>query len=649
MKATAIRVLTVMGVAAIAWAVGYVIADAPILTAQSQVTGGVPLSNDTISRASSETDHDIATFRSMLAGAFQEVRPLARRRRMIAAIATAPLDALPTGLQMILSLGDDEASEYTDPLFARWAELDPVQAAQKAAVSDDYPLSDALEAVMEVWVGAAPAAAEQWVRNLRGGETAIRSVEAFILAVAESDPQRALKLMRESVSLEVGSPMKQAGRSPHLYNNVFAAWGERDGRNAMREAMSLPAGAARADAIQGALGGWAKHDFRSAFRTASALPDPVSSKANVEWVLHSGWKVDAGQLAECVLELPAGPLRTAALCEMITRVPNDDPALAQRLIAAVPQGGFSDRMQSAAVNQMGMNDPAAAAAFLATLPLSGRLSSFYMGLGKNWAGSDPDAALEWARNLPNERFRNVATQGALRAWSDDEPAAAAAWASANLSDKDAANLLGEIGEQWSRINPKAALDWTVALPEGEARNAAIESVIGAVAALDAERAKAVFAKLPDDARSTAASAIASHWAERDVVAAADWAVALPEENVRRNALIGVIERWVTDDAPAAGAWLRALPPGTVRDDAAAEFIGDISSENLPQAGSLVALVSDPDQREEVAATLPEQWMKEDKAAAMTWLGTTPAFSPAARDRLLKRREASAPEKVLLLK
>ena len=202
MKATLLRILMLVGVAAIAWAVGYVIADAPILTAQSLVAGGVPLSNDTISSASSETDHDIATFRSMLAGAFQEIRPLARRRRIIGAIATAPLDVLPAGLQMILSMDGNEASEYTGPLFARWAELDPVQAAQKAAVSDDYPLGRALEAVMEVWVGAAPAAAEQWVRNLRGGEAALRSVEAFILAVAESDRQRDRRQVAEHHGLD---------------------------------------------------------------------------------------------------------------------------------------------------------------------------------------------------------------------------------------------------------------------------------------------------------------------------------------------------------------------------------------------------------------------------------------------------------------
>ena len=184
--------------------------------------------------------------------------------------------------------------------------------------------------------------------------------------------------------------------------------------------------------------------------------------------------------------------------------------------------------------------------------------------------------------------------------------------------------------------------------KSEARNAGINAVIGSVAALDPERAKAVFAKLPDDARSHAASAIASHWAERDVVAAADWALALTEENVRGNALDNVIRQWAADDAPAAEAWLRALPPGTARDDAAAAFFSNISPENLPQAGALVALVSDPDQREAVAGTLLEQWMKEDEAAATTWLETTPAFSPAARDRLLKRREASAPEKVLLL-
>ena len=255
------RLFALIGTAAAGWIGGYVVADAPTTF---DADGGMAATRNAVPVASKANDRDdeATAFRTALAGAFQELRPLARRRGFVAAIAAAPIEALPAAVKMLLLLDDEEASEYTGLLFARWAELDPVQAAQYAApFSDDYRLDEALDAVMKTWVATAPAAAEQWVRGLPNGAATVRFVEALISNVAATDPRRALGLIQEMGARDGKHPVLDAGSWPSLYRNVFSELGNRDGKSAVKEALSLPVGAARSAAIEGALSSWSARDF----------------------------------------------------------------------------------------------------------------------------------------------------------------------------------------------------------------------------------------------------------------------------------------------------------------------------------------------------------------------------------------------------
>ncbi len=60
--------------------------------------------------------------------------------------------------------------------------------------------------------------------------------------------------------------------------------------------------------------------------------------------------------------------------------------------------------------------------------------------------------------------------------------------------------------------------------------------------------------------------VASAWAERDPVAASEWAMTLPEDFLKGSALASVANQWAAKDPVAAYDVLMKLPEGKYKDE-----------------------------------------------------------------------------------
>ena len=638
MKAGFFRLLALIGATLAGWVVGYVVADARLSSARNDVGGNASADREPTRGHSSARfrDADDATFRTALAEALQESGPLARRRRFSAALSMLRVEEIPDALAMLRRRYDEVALDLSQKVYVCWAEIDPAQAADHALASDKGFLFD--EMIMNVWTASAPDAAMQWLTKLRKRERISSLLDSFLSTVATSDPRRALRLRHELSSDKWANPALAEQSSAARDQKIFAAWGYRNGPEAVQEALNLPEISARSQALKGALSGWGSRDLRAALRFASTLPQPFSRIEAVDSLLNRE-DADPNEVAASILELPAGPLRTAASFRAMDYLPERDPALAQRLIADVPRGELAAQMQSKITSALAASDPEAAAAYLATLPPGQDRDRDFQNLGRTWAESDPEAALEWATHVASAKFQKSAIFAALQTWADHEPASAANWAIAHLSDEKAADILGSICSEWMRSNPAAVLDWALALPRGKSRSTALEKAVGPLAATDPARAVQLFSELPDDLQHSAAEGLATKWAATDPASAAVWALQLAEEYVRHLALDSVIQRWTTDDAPAAEDWVRTMPAGAGRDAVAARCIEAASGRDPARAAGLLPMITDAEQRESSASNLIDQWMHRNKAAARAWLETTSALPPDARRHLLEKFES----------
>ncbi len=155
--------------------------------------------------------------------------------------------------------------------------------------------------------------------------------------------------------------------------------------------------------------------------------------------------------------------------------------------------------------------------------------------------------------------------------------------------------------EWARTFPEEASNWLLNAPDGNQRIAIAEIVCPELAQTDVEAAVALAEDCLGGGTNSVAQNLldnlAQQWAEQDVQAASDWALAKPEGEQRDRLLqriavvesqsnpvraaglvvlnmspgplmceaaISVLHQWAQQDAAAALIWAEAFPPGELR-------------------------------------------------------------------------------------
>lgn len=407
--------------------------------------------------------------------------------------------------------------------------------------------------------------------------------------------------------------------------------------------------------------GWSKVDPDAAIAAAADLETNAEQQSAVAAILRAHADEGAGAVAMIMSRLVAAGVSGNPQLSAAIRSASGEPEVALAAAMALP------RDQAAMlVNTIGTGwatrDPEAAFAYSRTmrdlelrrqlvngifyawidrdpehvvglldlqLTRDERNSLINAGLGR-LAQRDPARALALSQTVANIAYRETALLRTFRTWGDADPVAAAA-ALERIDSGNMAALIREVGPEYARLAPAAALEWAKRANDGQH----VPEVIAAVARENLPLALDTVLSLPNEAdRTTAVVQIAAGLAAEDVTAATGFWRELPTEH-RAVAAQGIVATWAQTDPDRATDWVRSLPPGPDRQQALSVLLGAVGpSVSLTDYGQLLSLVESDELRDAYGnariSALVRNGRREQAAAELDRLGLSPEGHRRAR-------------------
>lgn len=521
------------------------------------------------------TDLDDVTRRKVIRDVFED---WARRDSAAARTAAAGLaeaegrtdvlsrlaepDPSPEGLARLASMG--EGPERTRAVGAVVAAL--VRDDPKAALRtvEALPISlrhEARLALAREWAGRDFDAALAWIDRTTDAMTRDSLFLYAIGAMSQKDPSAAAEAILKSQDFKNGGGMMPV-------STVVSRWALTDPAAAAKFLDRLPPFTGKHFVAQNLAPQWGAVDPVEAL--VWAQQQEAEHRAGIVNAVLAGW-----------VKSPKGSLSEAR--EMTRHLPE---AMRPAALGAV-------------VVAWSEIDPPAAAAFALT-----ESPDVLSRLVAQWVKRDDVAALEWAKGLADVGARDRALHGIVQGYLQVHPAkalgAAEAIAEPEMRDKILGELansvaknsgvdagleilrkiggaelrdraLGSMIQRVARQAPRTAVGLVDLVSDPARRDEAIGSVLTWGSEADPQVCRELLARLPR-AQTLHYQQVAGGFAKKDPVAAATWAMTLPEKQMERlagpdskeyeshpreSALKAVMNAWARSDFDGASRWIKA--------------------------------------------------------------------------------------------
>jgi hypothetical protein len=195
-------------------------------------------------------------------------------------------------------------------------------------------------------------------------------------------------------------------------------------------------------------------------------------------------------------------------------------------------------------------------------------------------------------------------------------------------------LIREVGPEYARVAPVAALEWAKRVSDGQQ----YPEVIAAVAHVNPSLALDTALSLADEAdRMTTIVQIAASLAAEDVTMATGFWRQVPAEH-RAMAAQGIVATWVQTDPDGAANWVRSIPPGPDQQQALNSLLAAvISSANITDYAQLLRLVDSSELRDTYGytriASLVRNGQREQAESELDRLYLSPDGHRRAREAI----------------
>jgi len=161
---------------------------------------------------------------------------------------------------------------------------------------------------------------------------------------------------------------------------------------------------------------------------------------------------------------------------------------------------------------------------------------------RRWARQDPSAAWNWVLSQPDDDHRVEMLEEVCCQIAEDGDPARAVTLADNLHLTDPGTL-ANLEQQWAQKDLPAAREWAVAKPAGDGKNELLERV-------------------------------AYVWASTEPANAAQFVIEkMSPGNAQIEAAISVLHQWALRDFDGAKAWVELFPDGEIRERAVNELAG----------------------------------------------------------------------------
>ena len=522
---------------------------------------------------------DLSKAASILRG----IGDLSEFKQVANALASSNADGAPELLLTLLKERKGANLEWGyNNMFAQWARKD-FQAA--VANLEQVPVGQQRNYALQ-GIGSAIAsenldAGLEFLGSLSNPGEKSQMLSSIISTVASSDPQKALALLEEH-----GDRTQRQNLLGHISSGWFNS--DPEGARAWIETLENPRD--RASALQHLV-----HDIGD----------------NAEW------------LAAQVSSLAPNSQTQNLISNLAQRWGQHDPQGAAEWVQTLAPGQGKQWARQNLLNHWAQSDPAAAAAFLSEEPIGPSDGASAGQIASQWITTDPDSALAWMESLdtsPNTRAQMLSTM--VSSWGRTDPDAAAAYA-LGLDGEDKTRAITSLVSSWAGSDFDRAEAWVAGIGDEEIRNKALNSLISGSAYNDPQRAAAALTNAisgmsEEEANKTfssAANRIANGWAQSDPVAAASWAIDLPDSKNRPNLLQGIVQQWARYEPQAASQWLTTFEPGADRDGAIGGLVSTIQRDDPEAAFAWAATIDNDDNRSSYVRQAVNQWQSSDPAAA----------------------------------
>jgi hypothetical protein len=174
-------------------------------------------------------------------------------------------------------------------------------------------------------------------------------------------------------------------------------------------------------------------------------------------------------------------------------------------------------------------------------------------------------------------------------------------------------------DNWMRTDLSGAFNWACALPDAVSRQRALELIMqdpGRAVQLE----PAIVAMPAGDAQNAAINALIFSRAPVEPEKAINWLLAFPENNAQPEPVQSVIQAWAQRDPAATAQWLAKTPAGTAGDGVVSAFLAGAVASQPVFAWQWAQSVSDEALRLKFQLQVARQWRKADPLAAWQWMG-----------------------------
>jgi hypothetical protein len=355
---------------------------------------------------------------------------------------------------------------------------------------------------------------------------------------------------------------------------VAKAWAEADGPAALAWAQAIPAGEARDAALKATLIGWAKKDSMAALDHIDLVPpggEEYSYGSDVgAQVLQEAGKKDWDGTIKWLIEHP-GKLGYNSLNGL-------QGAMSHRL--SVDLGGTLRGLSASGLPS---------------------LSNVFANSVLNDGYAQRDAIWTWLDGQPATDFTRGLRGSLLNAIAWKEPDAALGFLE-KISDQGEDRQILERGTQ-SLLNGGSQfyrMEGLLEKASPKLRPFLLEAAFSYAGSEHIGKEPKVWIErlneLPEDRRPQAAAGLVRSWATADPQAAQEWALKLPEGNMRENAIGSVMSVWTQSDPHGAATWVNTLPSGTTRDNAAFAMANAMSRSEPESAWTWAMSIETPARR-----------------------------------------------------
>ena len=388
-----------------------------------------------------------------------------------------------------------------------------------------------------------------------------------------------------------------------------------DPESAMQEAMFMPKGYEREDAMIGAMDAWTVQDPEQAFAFTQKVNDKIMRQRLQETVLYRWAETDPQSAYEIMMTLPKSNITNVSYT-VFSNLANQNPAEALEMIENIPSSRNRSDAYSATITSWAAKDAQAAADFVAQLgnkQLQQQLSSTIV---QYLSEQSPEDALAWAKEMdptgqqylqdtvvgqiaakdPERAFQiaEAAQQTNLRqqlrltvinSLSYSDPARGAELIDQlPITDVDS-ELVNAVMYGWANSDPEAAMTWVNA-KSGQIREDGLISLGSQLASSDPDLAASYLPQLNGAVRESWAQNITYYYSSYDVSEAANWIERFRGENFYSELVRAVASTAVSTDVDYALQLAQNMPTKQEHNDLLRQLADQIAYNNPQRAQQL---------------------------------------------------------------